>query len=75
MLGYLAVIISGITFAYDYKLGFDATKHYTMATVAIYMLLNGAFTYWTFYVEKDIVFRGLFKGRKVSPGLIPRARY
>lgn len=65
-LGYLAVIVSAITFAYDYKLGFDKTKHYTAATVAIYMLLNGAFTYWTYYVEKDVVFKGDFKGRKVG---------
>ncbi|TKX25570.1 putative signal peptidase complex subunit spc2 [Elsinoe australis] len=64
--GYAAVIICAITFAYDYKLGFEATKYWTAGTVTIYFLLNGAFTYWLWFVEKDVVYNGDAKGRKVS---------
>ncbi|GAM90930.1 hypothetical protein ANO11243_089770 [Dothideomycetidae sp. 11243] len=65
-LGYAAVIICGITFAYDYKLGFDKTKHWTLATVVLYFILNGAFSYWLWFVEKDIVYTGTYKGRKIT---------
>lgn len=68
-LGYAAVIISAITFAYDYKFGFDQTKHYTAATVAIYMLLNGAFTFWIWGVEKNIIYTGSLNGKKVKSQL------
>lgn len=75
VLGYAAVIICGITFAYDYKLGFENTKHWTMATVAAYFLLNGAFTYWLWFVEKDVVFQGTYKGRKVGISEVERPVY
>ncbi|KAL1297680.1 hypothetical protein AAFC00_006232 [Neodothiora populina] len=65
-LGYSAVIIAAVTFAYDYKLGFDATKHWTAITVAAYFILNGVFTYWIWAVEKGTVFTGDWKGRKLS---------
>ena len=64
-LGYTAVIISAATFAADYKLGWDATKVYTAFAVVAYFLLNGAFTYWMYFVEKDVIFTGDWKGRKV----------
>ncbi|KAF4552326.1 Microsomal signal peptidase 25 kDa subunit (SPC25)-like protein [Elsinoe fawcettii] len=65
-LGYTAFIICAITFAYDYKLGFEATKYWTAATVTIYFLLNGAFTYWLWFVEKDVVYTGDAKGQKIT---------
>ena len=65
-LGYAAVIVCAITFAYDYKLGFEKTKHWTLGTVIVYFLLNGAFTYWLWLVEKNIIYTGDYKGRKVG---------
>lgn len=64
-LGYVAVIIAGITFAYDYKLGFEKTRYYTIGTVLVYFLLNGIFTYWTYFVEKDTIFMGEYNGLQV----------
>lgn len=66
-LGYTAVIIAAITFALDYKYGFEATKKFTTAAVVAYFLLNGAFTYWIWGVEKGLIYVGAWKGRKVSP--------
>jgi len=65
-LGYTAVIIAAITFALDYKYGFEATKRFTTFAVVAYFLLNGAFTYWIWQVEKGLVYVGAWKGRKVS---------
>jgi hypothetical protein len=66
LLGYAAVIIAGATFAADYKLGWDATKHWTAVAVVAYMILNGAFSYWLWFVEGGLVFEGSSKGKKVS---------
>lgn len=66
-LGYTAVIISAITFAFDYKLGFEKTKYWTAAAVVLYFAFNGAFTYWIWAVEKGIIFMGSWKGRQVRP--------
>jgi len=57
-LGYAAVIISGATFYYDWTMGWDKTKYWTAWAVLAYFLLNGAFTYWIWVVEKGIVFEG-----------------
>lgn len=65
-LGYTAVIISAVCFAFDYKLGFEATKGWTAIAVVVYFALNGAFTYWIWAVEKGLVFTGNWKGRNVS---------
>ena len=69
-MGYTAVVIAAATFALDYKLGFEATKYYTTIAVAIYFLLNGAYTFWIWQVEKGLVFMGAWKGRKVRKGHI-----
>lgn len=68
-LGYTAVLISAATFAADYKYGFEATKTLTTVAVILYFLLNGAFTYWIWGVEKGVVFSGSVKsggGKKFS---------
>lgn len=65
-LGYSAVIISAITFVADYKLGWEATKHWTAVAVVAYFLLNGAFTWWMFTVERGLVFEGGKNGKKVG---------
>ncbi|TKA75353.1 hypothetical protein B0A49_04527 [Cryomyces minteri] len=65
LLGYLAVVVSGVTFYFDYTLGFDKTKYWTAWAVAAYFVLNGLFTWWIWRVEKGIVFQGSVKGQKL----------
>ncbi|KAI4219129.1 MAG: hypothetical protein LQ349_008447, partial [Xanthoria aureola] len=57
-LGYSAVVIAGATFYADYKLGWDATKFWTLWAVVVYFILNGALTYWIWGVEKGKIFTG-----------------
>lgn len=57
-LGYSALAIASACFAWDYKLGFDSTKHLTALAVALYTLLNGALTLWVLYVERGTVYAG-----------------
>jgi len=64
-IGYASVVIAAALFAADYKLGWEATKNYTAVAVAAYALLNGAFTYWMWAVEKGCVFDGVREGKKV----------
>lgn len=64
-LGWTAVIIAGVLFYFDWKLGWDATKAYTLPAVVTYFILNGAFTYWMWFVEKGIVFAGEREGKKI----------
>lgn len=66
-IGYVSVIIAGATFVADYKLGWEATKHWTVVAVVAYMILNGAFTYWMWAVEKGLAFEGSLGGQKVCP--------
>lgn len=61
-LGYLAFAISAATFYWDYKLGFDSTKYYTAAAVAVYTCLNGALTFWIWGVEKGKIYVGTSPG-------------
>lgn len=69
--GYLAVVIAAVIFVADYKLGWEATKHWTAAAVVAYAGLNGFFTYWMYFVEKGLVFEGERSGKKVRPLLLP----
>ncbi|KAK0655574.1 microsomal signal peptidase 25 kDa subunit-domain-containing protein [Cercophora newfieldiana] len=57
-LGFSALAIAGACLAWDYKFGFDSTKYYTAAAVALYSLLNGALTLWIFYVERGTIYEG-----------------
>jgi len=57
-LGYSAFLLSAACFAWDYKFGFESTKHLTAAAVALYTLLNTALTVWIFYVERGTVYVG-----------------
>jgi signal peptidase complex subunit 2 len=57
-LGYGAFAVAGACFLWDYKLGFDYTKYWTAAAVAIYALLNAILTYWIAYVERGIIYQG-----------------
>ncbi|MCJ1315378.1 hypothetical protein MMC15_000697 [Xylographa vitiligo] len=58
VLGYSAVIIAAITFAFDYKRGWNETKGYTYWAVVAYFLLNGALTFWIWFAEKGKIFQG-----------------
>lgn len=64
-IGYTSVIIAAVTFVADYKLGWEATKTGTAVAVAVYALLSAALQYWTWAVEKGIVFEGTRNGKKV----------
>lgn len=55
-IGYTSVIIAGATFAADYKLGWEATKWWTAVAVVAYGILSAALQYWTWAVEKGVVF-------------------
>ncbi|KAF2237997.1 hypothetical protein EV356DRAFT_332594 [Viridothelium virens] len=57
-LGYTAVVIAAATFYFDWTLGWDKTKYWTAWAVVFYFGLNGAFTYWMWYVEKGLIFTG-----------------
>ncbi|KAM0330039.1 hypothetical protein ACHAQA_004210 [Verticillium albo-atrum] len=66
-LGYTAFAIAGACFAWDYKFGFDATKHYSAVAVAIYTIINSALTLWIWLVENGIVYQGTSpSGEKIS---------
>ena len=61
-LGYTALVVAAACFAWDYQLGWEATKVYTAVAVAIYALLNGAFTLWVWLVEEGTVYQGTAPG-------------
>lgn len=61
-LGYTAVVIAGVTFYADWKLGWEATKTGTAIAVAVYFILNGLLTYWIWGVEEGRVFVGTREG-------------
>lgn len=61
-LGYSAVIIAGVLFYADWKLGWDATKAYTAPACVAYFVLNGVLTYWMWAVEAGTVFAGTREG-------------
>lgn len=69
--GYIAVVIAGVTFAADYKLGWEATKGWTAVAVAVYAVLNGVFTYWMWGVERGLVFEGSRDSKKVGWSVMP----
>jgi len=64
-LGYVAVAIAAATCYFDYTLGFEKTKTYTLWAVIAYFVINGAFTYWIWGVEGGKVFVGELKGTKL----------
>ncbi|KAK1960939.1 microsomal signal peptidase 25 kDa subunit [Colletotrichum eremochloae] len=66
-LGYSAFLIAGACFLWDYKFGFESTKYYTAAAVALYSLLNGALTLWIWLKEAGTVYEGISpSGEKIN---------
>ncbi|KOS19197.1 putative signal peptidase complex subunit 2 [Escovopsis weberi] len=57
-LGCAAILLAAACFAWDYKLGFEATKLYTAIAVGVYAVINGALTLWISFVEKGVVYEG-----------------
>ncbi|KAH6854511.1 microsomal signal peptidase 25 kDa subunit-domain-containing protein [Chaetomium sp. MPI-CAGE-AT-0009] len=57
-LGYSAFALAAACFGWDYHFGFESTKHYTAAAVAVYTLLNGALTLWVAWAERGTVYVG-----------------
>lgn len=64
-LGYTAVVIAAVTFYFDYRLGWDKTKGWTLWAVVVYFILNSALTFWVWGVEKGTVFVGEKDGAQV----------
>jgi len=64
-IGYIAVTISAVLFYADWKLGWEVSKPYTLPAVSIYFLLNSAFTYWIWMVERGAIFVGEKQGNKI----------
>jgi hypothetical protein len=58
LLGYTAVTIAGLLFYFDWAHGWEASKAYTLPAVVAYFLLNGAFSYWLWFVEGGVVYEG-----------------
>ncbi|KAH7159878.1 microsomal signal peptidase 25 kDa subunit-domain-containing protein [Dactylonectria estremocensis] len=58
VLGYSAFALATACFFWDYKLGFQNTKHFTAVAVAVYTLINTALTLWITVKEKGIVYEG-----------------
>ena len=65
-LGFSAFLLSAACFAWDYKLGFESTKQYTLVAVILYTLLNGALTYWIMFVERGTIYAGSTKDGKTK---------
>jgi hypothetical protein len=60
------VVIAGVLFYFDWKLGWEQTRDWTLGAVVAYFILNGAFTYWLLWVEKGIIYVGERAGTKVN---------
>lgn len=70
-MGYSAVIIAGVLFYADYKLGWDDTKAYTAPACLAYFVLNGILTYWIWAVEAGTIFVGVREGGQ-KVGTVPK---
>lgn len=57
-LGYSSFLLAAACALWDYKFGWDATKLYTAVAVAIYTVLSGALTLWTWKVEQGTIYQG-----------------
>jgi signal peptidase complex subunit 2 len=64
-IGFTACAIAGATFYYDYTLGWEKTKQYTLYTVIAYFILNSLLTWWIWWIEGTKVYIGERNGVKV----------
>jgi len=64
-LGFTACAIAAVTFYYDFSLGFEKTKQYTLCAVIAYFTLNTLLTWWIWWIEGRKVYVGERNGVKV----------
>ncbi|KAA8901439.1 signal peptidase complex subunit 2 [Sphaerosporella brunnea] len=64
-IGFTACAIAAATFYYDYTLGWEKTKVYTLYAVIAYFTLNTLLTWWMWWVEGNKVYIGEREGVKV----------
>jgi len=57
-LGFSACAIAAGTFYYDFTLGFEKTKQYTLYSVIGYFTLNTLLTWWVWWIEGGKVYVG-----------------
>jgi hypothetical protein len=57
-LGYSSFLLAAACALWDYQFGWEATKLYTAVAVAIYTVLSGALTLWTWKVEQGTIYQG-----------------
>ena len=57
--GYVAVVAAALAGGYDYKVGFENAKLYTLIGVVVYFASYGAMNVWQYAVEKNLVFEGV----------------
>lgn len=66
ILGYIGVIAAALAGGYDYKVGFEKAKGYTLIGVVIYFICYGGMNYWQFFVEKGTVYVGTKGQSRIS---------
>lgn len=57
-LGFAACAIAAATFYFDFTMGFEKTKSYTLYAVLVYFTLNTLLTVWIWWIEGNIVYLG-----------------
>lgn len=57
-LGYLGVVAAALAGAYDYRVGFEKAKGFTLAGVLVYFIFYGAMNFWQFFIESGTVYKG-----------------
>lgn len=57
-LGYVGVIAAALAGAYDYKVGFEKAKGFTLIGVIVYFVCYGGMNIWQYFVEKGTVYAG-----------------
>jgi signal peptidase complex subunit 2 len=57
-LGYTAVLAVAAAAYYEYKVGFQQAKSWSMLSVGTYFLLNAGLYLWTTYIESQTVYMG-----------------
>ncbi|CCA71996.1 hypothetical protein PIIN_05931 [Serendipita indica DSM 11827] len=58
VLGWASVIVAGLTAFYGYKVDFEKSKPAVWAGVILYILLSGAQTLYTYFIEGETIFIG-----------------
>ncbi|CCG81691.1 Predicted protein [Taphrina deformans PYCC 5710] len=58
LLGYIGVVAAALAGGYDYKVGFEKAKGYTLIGVLTYFLFYGGMNAWQYFVERGTVYVG-----------------